>query len=400
MSDLKAKFEAAIKSALDITEAAKAAGRALTEDEATIVEAKHAEAVEIKSSIEAAAKTAGIVASLGSLALDAEVEAEAKSAPAARAKTLGDAFVAEKGAELKGVKGSQSRSVSYKAATDPTTTAGLVSEQVDTAVETIRRQRPTVASRLNSGTLTGNVLRYTVEIAREGDPGSVAEAGQKPKVHYRFEQKTETPKKIAVLADVSDEMLEDFGYVASTINNLVEVDFEVEEDKQLLLGDGTGNDFEGLLERDGIQTESATFALDNADALHRAITKIATATDYAADTIFIHPLDFQKLRLQKDLNGNYIGGSFWTASVNQPIWGITVVQTTAIPAGTAAVIAGTAITFYRKGSTSVDVSYENKDNFEKNLATIRAEGRGALQVKKPAAIVKVTFSDLVSEPSV
>src|SRR5699024_7559504 len=125
------------------------------------------------------------------------------------------------------------------------------------------------------------------------------------------EQRTDALKKIAGFLKIPDEMVEDAQFWVSEINQRGIYLLALAEENQLLNGPGTGATVEGLLNRDGVQTETATSAADNPDALFRAMTKVQTATGLQADGIVINPADYEQLRLNKDGNGQYYGGGYF-----------------------------------------------------------------------------------------
>ena len=235
----------------------------------------------------------------------------------------------------------------------------------------------------------------------DGDFTTVAEGGAKPQMHFADpEMVTDGLKKIAGFIKFADEMLEDFGFLVSEINNRGLYQLGLKEEQQLLNGDGSGTNVLGILNRSGIQTEAAADATDNADSIFRAMTKVATATGMDADGLMINPLDYQNLRLSKDANGQYFGGGFFAGQYGNggvmeqpPVWGLPTVITPAVSVGTAVVGAfSQAATVYRKGGIRVESTNSHAEDFTSNLVTTRIEERVALAVRYPAAIVKVTLS--------
>jgi ABC-type phosphate/phosphonate transport system substrate-binding protein len=53
---------------------------------------------------------------------------------------------------------------------------------------------------------------------------------------------------------------------------------------------------------------------------------------------------------------------------------------------------GQACVLFSREVLRVDISYENEDDFIRNLACLRAELRSALAIPIPAALVEVTVS--------
>lgn len=397
---------AALKSARDIVDGAKAAARDLTNDEQAQVE-EHLANVK---SLDNAIKGKALVDSVVSLGTAEDTTEGDGAAPAA--KSLGEHFAKAVGAEqfarLKSISGYTVAAPEWqaKANTDTFNTTGIPSvllTDVDTNFVRTFRPGPVVADLLSSGTVSGNAVTYFQEGAFEGDFATVAEGGQKPQVHLGDPTPvTDALKKIAAWWDTSDEMVEDLPFMVSEINNRGLYRLSMVEEAQLLNGPGTGSTVLGLLNRSGIQTEASAAADDNADALFRAMTKVQTATGLAADGIVIHPTDYQNLRLKQDANGQYYGGGYFAGQYGNggvpaqpPLWGMRTVVTSAVAAGTAVVGAfGQAATVYRKGGVRVESTNSDLGKFTSNIITTRIEERVGLAVRVPAAIVKVTFSAL------
>lgn len=195
-------------------------------------------------------------------------------------------------------------------------------------------------------------------------------------------------------------MVEDADFWVSEINQRGLYLLALAEEAQLLTGPGTGSTIEGLLTRSGVQVETAANVDDNADALFRALTKVQTATGLSADGIVINPVDYQRLRLSTDANGQYFGGGFFAGQYGnggiqeQPgLWGQRTVVSAAVPAGTAVVGAfNAAATVYRKGGVRVESTNSHAEDFDYNRIRTRIEERVALAVRIPAAFVNVTLS--------
>jgi len=402
---LKARA-ALLKSALAIINPVKEAGRPLTEDESAEVNAL-AEKIEAKDAeIAATRKSHDLVSRLGGLGAVQLGAADGNDNPPA--KSLGEHFVknADLGAARRGSRFSVS-APEFKAAGDTQVVGSTFADVLttfDTNVITTPRRRLTVADLLGSETISGTAITYFVEAAREGDFAFVGENAQKPQLHYADPTPvTEALRKIAGFIKESDEIVEDLPWLVSAINNRLLYDLAVFEENALLSGDGTGGTMTGLLNRSGIQVESAAAAADNADALFRAMTKIPIGSGLDADGVVLNPTDYQALRLSKDGNGQYFGGGFFqgeygngSVMVQPPVWGLRTVVTPAIPAGTALVGAfsqgGSVV---RKGGVQVEATNSHADDFTNNRITIRAEERLLLAVRRPAAFVDVTLSSLV-----
>jgi len=388
--------EAAYKSAQALIEDVKAGDESAVEK----AEALMAEVKSFDEKIERQKKGAALIQAIGGLRDHEETPApsDAKSLGEFAAKRIGDRLKASKGSKF------TLSTPEFKAAADVHVTPGSVAPAlttVDTNIVTGVRRRLTVADLLGSESISGTAITYFVEGALEGDFAIVGENGQKPQLHYADPVAvTEALKKIAGFIKESDEIIEDLPWFMSAINGRLLYNLGLFEENQLLSGSGTGANLAGILNRSGVQTETAADKTDNADALFRAITKTALNSGLDADGIVINPTDYQTLRLSKDGNGQYFGGGFFAGQYGNggiqeqpPLWGLRTVVTPAIAAGTALVGAfAQAGSVIRKGGVRVESTNSDEDDFTNNRVTIRAEERLALAVRRPSGFVKVTLS--------
>lgn len=394
--------EAAAEKARGIAEKAKGAERALTAEEVADVRGFVDEIKAFDNQIKASMDTQSLLDSI-----QAMPEVEKKERDGSEI-SLGRHFVKSGFAELNQFKGKRGMNIvlpEFKAATDThlttTTGAGIILPEYDLNPVRGKRQRPFLADWLGAGTLTGNTLVYFTESpAFEGAVGTVAEGAKKPQLHFPdYDPVTETLKKIAGYIKISDEMTEDAAFLVSEIEGRLLYQLQLEEENQLLNGTGAGTNVRGLLNRSGLQTETAAGSADVFDAIFRAMTKVETATDLVADGVAINPADYQALRLTKDGSGQYLAGGPFAGQYgngdileNPPIWGKRTIVTPAIAAGTILVGAGAlGATVYRKGGLSLQATNTNEDDFVNNKITILGEERIGLAVRRPSAFVKVTI---------
>lgn len=404
--NLKAQRAAAIKAAQDLINEAKGAKRDLTADEQATVEAKFAEVEELDTKIKDATESDALMDRMKSFGPVDEDRDEVE----AGAKSLGEHFVKSVSKDelqrVKTVSGSVVAAPEFKAAGDTQGTPSTLAPWLTTYDRTVVRafRRPVVSDVLGTGTLGGNsnAVTYLVEGAVEGAFTTVAAAGAKPQFHVADPiQVTDALKKIAGFLKFTDEMVEDADFWVSEINQRGLYLLALAEENQLLNGDGAGSNILGLLNRDGIQTETAADNTDNAEAIFRAMSKIQSETGLTADGVIINPADYETLRLGKDGNGQYFGGGYFSGQYGNgevewqpPVWGLRTVVSAAVPANTAVVGAfGAAATVYRKGGVRVETTNSHASDFTSNLITTRIEERIALAVRYSKAVVDVTLSD-------
>lgn len=253
-------------------------------------------------------------------------------------------------------------------------------------------QQPTVASLMPQGRTSAGAIRYMEETTTTTGAFETDESGEKPEAALAFTERLAPIVKIAVTLPVTDEALEDNDFIESYINNRLRSFVLQREDSQLLNGSGAGTptELKGIL---AFSIGSASGGSNNADAIMAGIVDVATASYLPATAVVMNPSDWADLRLLRegDGTGTYLMGP---PSISGPttIWGLDVVTTTAMTAGTALVgnfRLGAQI--FRKSDLTVAVGYVD-DQFRLNQRTIRVEERLALAVYRPSAFSEVTLA--------
>lgn len=247
-------------------------------------------------------------------------------------------------------------------------------------------QRPLVVADLfSTGAITGTVLQYPVFDELEGNAKMVEEIGAATQVHWKDPTwKQDKIGKVASFFGISEDMMDDLSWVIGEINDAAQYDLKLQEETQLLSGDGTENNLTGLFNR-GIQTMDKD-ELSDSDRLSKAALQITTTTNFQADAYVMNPLDFWKLTIAKDANGNYLN-----LTDGAKLWNIPTVATAAITEGTALVGAFKSAKVLRKGGLVVKMTDSDTDDFLHFKQKCRVSERLGLQVKYPKAFVKVTL---------
>ena len=164
------------------------------------------------------------------------------------------------------------------------------------------------------------------------------------------------------------------------------------EDRQLLNGDGSGNNLKGILPQASAFADPASLAKYTIiDQLRLAMLQ-ATLAQYPATGIVLNPIDWAKLELEKDTTGRMLIGNPQNGATPM-LWRLPIVETTALAAGT--FLAGAfklGAQLFDREEVGVDVSFENDKDFEKNLVTFKCYERLALAVYRPEAFIKGTLA--------
>lgn len=164
------------------------------------------------------------------------------------------------------------------------------------------------------------------------------------------------------------------------------------EDEQVLYGDGVGENITGIFNTSGIQTYTGLSTDKYSAQVRRAMTRAILAY-FQPTGVVVHPLDWEELELEQTTDGHYRIAMSVAVGGEKRMWRLNVVDTPAINEGQFLLGAfGQAARLYDREQTSIQVSTENRDMFERNVVTLRCEERVALEVPRPEAMVAGTLT--------
>jgi len=314
-------------------------------------------------------------------------------------KSLGEQFV-----ESEGFKSFQASGFSKQArAGDMRVKATLTSATTDAAgsvgdaiaptrlpgVLALPQRRLTVRDLITPGRMDGNSLEYVRETGFTNNAAPVAEAALKPESDIKFDLVNTSAKVIAHWMKASRQVLDDVAQLRSIIDNRLLYGLGYVEEAQILNGDGTGQNLLGILpQASDYAVPAGMAAVADAtpiDTLRIAMLQAALA-EFPATGHVLNPIDWASIELTKDASGQYIIGNP-QGTIAPTLWGLPVVATQAIAAGTfltGAFRLGAQL--FDRWDARIETGYVN-DDFIRNLVTILAEERLALAVYRPEAFV-------------
>jgi len=223
----------------------------------------------------------------------------------------------------------------------------------------------------------------------------VVEASTKPENAVTFTSSSERVRTLATWIPATRQVLDDFAELRSYLDGALSYAVNKVEEIELLSGDGTGEHLHGLIpQATSFSSGSLGTSWQRLDVIANAVAQIAAAAEMEPTFIIVNTADWWKLRLTKDGQNRYILGDPQSGAGVPQIWGISVVPSTSITAGTFLVGNGSAaaVEIADRMETTIEISTEHADYFTKNMVAIRAEKRLALVVKRPAAFVTGSFT--------
>lgn len=266
-------------------------------------------------------------------------------------------------------------------------------------------RRLTIRDLIAPGRTSSNMIEYVRETGFTNNAAVVAEnpSSEKPESVIEMELVQSGVKTIAHLVRASKQILDDAAGLSSYIDSRLRYGLQLVEEAQLLKGSGVG------INLHGIYTQASSYA--NPGVVVTAQTRIdqlrlallqAELAEYYADGIVLSPIDWAAIELTKDGQNRYVLANPFN-NTSASLWSRPVVATQAMSMGDFLVGAfqmGAQV--FDREDANVVISTEDKDNFSKNMITIRAEERLALAVYRPEAFVKGQFdsaSPVSSEPA-
>ncbi|MFJ4056874.1 phage major capsid protein, partial [Pseudomonas sp. NPDC089743] len=127
------------------------------------------------------------------------------------------------------------------------TSAGIVAPNYDPVIQPGLRQELRIRDLLTAIPVSGQSYTYFRENLHTRGAKPVPEGGLKPTSNVTFTTETDRVKKIAVWMPATDEVLSDVPQMFAYLQQLLRYDLKLEEEAQILKGDGTGENLNGLM---------------------------------------------------------------------------------------------------------------------------------------------------------
>lgn len=323
-------------------------------------------------------------------------------------KSIGEMFVgtdAYKAYSENGVKGVDSN-VEFKTTLN---TTGYAPESLRAPgiLETALRNPDSVIGLFDQIQTNQNAYVYLEETTFTNNAGAVAESADISTSNegaLAFTERTESIRKMATFLPVTDELLADVAGIQGYVNSRLSTMMKLNLDDQLINGSGTAPNLTGVLQKSGINTFD--YALPYAGELgklgqiYQAITEIRKDAFVEPDAIVMHPSDWYDLvtsvsdvTTSGSKNPLFVVAGGFGDSPAPKLWGLTVVPSTVIAAGTMLVGkfgGGDAAQVIMREGVDLAVSDSHSDFFAKNQLAIRLTMRLGFAIYRPTAFCSIT----------
>lgn len=254
----------------------------------------------------------------------------------------------------------------------------------------------TVMPTVSMGSTSSNIIYYSRELLWTNNAAKTAEGITKPESVLTFEEANKAVVTIPHFIKVSKQALADSTFLASYIDRRLRhgVNNKVE---QYVISDTA----DGWLAAANSTVVSPLLTTD-VYGLASKMKYAVIAADYEPSFFYMNPADWGTAETTRRASGDnaFVAASGAVSYVNNGLtpllWGLPVVLSNNVPAGTMICKSVDADMFADRESTVVEMFEQDGDNVTKNLVTIRAEARGAELVFTPAAILTGDITGITS----
>ncbi len=215
--------------------------------------------------------------------------------------------------------------------------------------------------------------------------------GYKPESAIATQRITTPVRTIAHWIPVTKRALSDAAQMMTLIDNFLEYGLEEELEDQMIAGDGTGENLEGVSNVSGVQAQA--WDTNILTTTRKAKTKVRVVGRSMPNGYVMHPSDVETLDLLSDNEQRYYwGGPAQSGMPGSTLWGLPVIESEAVPAGTAYVGDWKKSILWDREQSTITTTDAHSDFFVRNLVAILAEMRAAFGVIQPTAFVEIDLT--------
>lgn len=249
--------------------------------------------------------------------------------------------------------------------------------------------RPPIGVRtlIPPGRTSAGSVEYVEETSWTNAAAPVAPGAAKPESTKVFTIKTGIVRTLATWFKTSWQTLDDMPFLVSQIENNGVWGVQTKEDDQLLNGNGTAPNLQGMMPV-ATAAPAPPAGSNLVDAIGKAVFDLA-GKGYLPDGTVVNPIDWGNVAMLKNSQGNYLFANPMDYQPNPRVWGTRVVQSANMAAGNflAGAFQGNTQLLDRE-DVHVQIATQNEDDFIKNLVTILMEERLVLVLYQPGALEK------------
>jgi len=205
----------------------------------------------------------------------------------------------------------------------------------------------------------------------------------------KFVRMTAPVRDVRTFIPASVRALNDAAQLQSLVDAFIRSSILDEVADQVINGDGTGENMEGILNVSGTQSQS--FSTDIITTIRSAIRKVRHNGNGRATAVLLNPADDEQIDLLNDSGVFLFGGP--ASAATPSIWGVPRLVDSSVPEGTAIIGDFRQAVLWERSPVSVAVYPQHSDFAVRGLVAISGNARAAFGVLNPA---KFVIADLTS----
>jgi HK97 family phage major capsid protein len=252
-------------------------------------------------------------------------------------------------------------------------------------------RRLTVMPTIDQGVTDSNIVYFPRETTwTNAADGQGAEGTAKAESTLVVEEQNEAVITVAHFIPVSKQALDDSSFLAAYLDRRMVHGVNNAVEAQIIAGTAVGGQISGWA--DGNSTVTSPLLTGNVFGLANKMKYEIMSADYEPAYFYFNPVDFAAMETVQRGAGDaaYVAASGAINYVNNGmtmlLWGLPVVVSNNVPAGTIYCKAREADMYASRQGTVIEMFEQDGTNVQKNLVTVRAEARGALLTFAPSAI--------------
>ena len=221
----------------------------------------------------------------------------------------------------------------------------------------------------------------SVEASRTSAAAPTAYASSLPEAGIAWTDSDERPRRVGVWVPVQKNAWQDAGVIAEMVRALLEDDLLREVDEQVLAGDGTGENLNGIM--NASITSQALGADTHGQALVKAATTIRSGGNVGPIDVVANAADLQDAALSTGFRDHL--------EVLRDVFGVRDFIASPV-ASTGTVLVGdfSGAHLYVRQGVSISVSDSHSTFFLEGKVAVAAETRLESKVVRASAFVKIT----------
>lgn len=234
------------------------------------------------------------------------------------------------------------------------------------------------------------VMRFDEASGSDHDVAPGGEDDLASEATLKFEKQVANVRDIRAYLPASVRALNDAAQLQTIADSFLRFAMAEGVTAQLINGDGTGDNWTGLLNVSGVQTQA--FSTDIPTSIRKGITKVRHTGNKIPTAVLLNPADAETVDLLAgSVGSDYLFGGPAAPSSVRTMWGLPMVTDAQVPQGTAIVGSFREAVVWERAPLSISVFPQHSDYALRGLVAVVASTRAAFGVLSPAAFCIVSL---------